>query len=452
MTRASLLLIGAVWMAAVPAPSLPADEGWWPSFRGRAASGIGDGFDVPTSWNASDGTAVQWKTAIPGLGHSSPIAWGDRVYVTSAVPAGAATSFARGIVDTSASAGDRAPHEWRLFALDRATGGILWSRVAAKGAPATDRHAKATHANPTPATDGRYIAASFGSEGLFVYDRAGELKWSKLLGTLDGGWTPVPGVMWGFGSSPIIHDGLVVVQCDTQSASFLAAFDVETGRERWRVARGEDTSWSTPTIAIEDGSAVVLTSGTSKHRAYDLATGRELWSVGDGLDVKIPTPIVSGGMYLFGGGSSHDSHTFYAVRAGARGALDAANGLVWTSDASPHVPTPLAYRDRLYVISDAGILTTYDLASGARTGRCRIAPGAFMASPVAADGHVFFTSEDGDVYVITAGDACQRVSTNPIGEPIVATPALAPGQVIVRTTDHVIAFGGPVSRAPRPTT
>jgi len=165
----------------------------WPGFRGISAMGIGDGLNIPPGWSATDG--AQWKAAIPGLGHSSPIVWDDRVYVTTAVASGAA-KYAPGMTDTAASAGDRTEQAWHIIAIDRLTGRVVWDRVAKRATPSFDRHVNATHANATPATDGRFVAAFFGSEGLFVYTANGTLAWSLDLGVLDGGWSPAPGASW----------------------------------------------------------------------------------------------------------------------------------------------------------------------------------------------------------------------------------------------------------------
>lgn len=437
----ALLLVPAVSGGLSAGTGAP-PEARWPGFRGISAAGIGDGLNVPPGWSAAD--EAQWKTAIPGLGHSSPIVWDDRVYVTTAVPASGTATYAHGMADTTAPAGDRTEQSWHVLAIDRLTGRILWDRVAKRTTPAFDRHPKATHANATPATDGRFVAALFGSEGLFVYAKDGTLAWSATLGELDGGWSSAPGASWGFGSSPAIHDGVLVVQCDTQSQSFVAAFDVASGRPIWKVARHEDSVWASPVIVQDGSESIVLVSGTKLHRAYALSDGRELWSLADGADVKVPTPIAAGGLFLFGGGSTLMKRTFYAVRAGARGAIEPGGaGLAWSNDASPHVPTPLAYRGLLYVLGDSGIFTTYDLATGRRMTRCRFPAGDYWASPLASDGRIYVTQEEGTVIAAAAGGGCTAESISTVGEAVVATPAMAPSQLIVRGQLHVFAFAHP---------
>ena len=231
--------------------ALPAAAQNWPQFRGPGASGVGSG-DPPTKWNVETGENVKWKTRIDGLAHSSPIVWGERVYLTTAVSIGKSepelqTGWMGG---SGRSAADKSPWMWNVLCLDKRSGKILWEETAYGGMPKAKRHAKATHANCTPATDGKHVVAFFGSEGLHCYDAEGKLLWSKDLGVLDAGPYNGPDMQWGFAGSPIIHDGKVIVQCDTHNTSFWAAFDVETGKEIRRVKRREVSTWSTPAVYV----------------------------------------------------------------------------------------------------------------------------------------------------------------------------------------------------------
>ncbi len=418
----------------------------WPSFRGASASGVADGTNPPVVWNAAEASNILWKTAIPGLGHSSPIIWGDRVFVTTAISSAAESPFVHGLTETAASAADTSKHTWRVYCLSKSTGRILWEKTVHEAIPKVKRHVKASHANPTPATDGKYLIISFGSEGLYGFTVEGKLLWQQDLGLLDGGWTPDPQSHWGFGSSPIIYKHLAIVQCDAQSQSFLSAFDLRTGKRMWQTPRGEDSSWSTPLIYEANGRVELVTSGTKFYRAYDPLTGKELWRMADGIDVKIPTPIVAHGLYFLGGGSSHVRRTFYALRAGATGEIkpeaEAANATIaWRSPIiKPHIITPIVYGDFLYVCTDNGILTQFNAKTGESGYRARLGDGgAFSASPVAADGKLYFASEDGDVFVVKAGASYELLSRNLVGEVMMASPAISNGMLIIRGQHHLFA-------------
>lgn len=445
-----LLPVLFLWLAlALVAPAQN-----WPSFRGAHASGVAESAHPPATWNAETASNVLWKTAIPGLAHSSPVVWGERVFVTTAISANADTPFEYGLTDTAAAAKDVSPHTWRVYCLDKQSGRILWEKSVHSGVPKVRRHVKASQANSTPATDGQYLVALFGSEGLFCFTLEGKLLWQKDLGVLAGGWTPANGLQWGFGSSPVIYQQLVIVQCDTQDQSFIAAFSLKDGKEVWRTPRTEDTSWSTPTIASDFGAgagragnrrgAELVTAGTKFYRGYDPLTGRELWRLADGADVKIPTPIVAHGLYFLGGGSAQEKLNFFAVRAGSQGELKATpeGGVAWHSQAiKPHVVTPIVVGDFLYVCTDTGILTQFEAKTGAAGYRARLGRGAsFSASPVAADGRIYFASEDGEVFVIKAGAQFELLARNPVGEVMLATPAISGSLLIVRGQHHVFAF------------
>jgi outer membrane protein assembly factor BamB len=420
----------------------------WPSFRGPSASGTAEKQQLPDDWDATKGTNVLWRADIPGLAHSSPIVWGDRIFVTTAVSEAGAKAT-KGLQDFNLLSTDKSPQSWRVYCLDRATGRVLWMRVAKEGAPRSPRHVNATYANSTPVTDGRYVVAFFGSEGLYGYDVDGKLIWSKDLGVLETGWDPDPSSDYGFGSSPIVHAGLVILQCDIRHGSFAAAFRVADGSEVWRVERNERSSWSTPVIVSAASPELVL-NGDGFVRGLDPVTGKELWRMAEANGVKIPTPVSDGGLVFIGGGSSSGSRRFYAVRAGVRGDVTLApdatssDAIAWRNRANPHLVTPLIYDGLLYVCTDNGVLSVYDAKTGEQVYRQRVGPtgaGAFGASPVAADGKVYFTNQDGDTFVLRAGKAYELVSTGHLGELVMASPAIAGGALIFRTDRSVIAVG-----------
>src|SRR5918997_3826195 len=236
----------------------------WASFRGPHASGVAAGRqNLPEKWDGAKGAGVKWKTPIPGLAHSSPVVWGDRVYVTTAVSSRGGDTFRHGLYGDGDASEDRSPHKWKLYALDRRTGRVLWERTAYDGVPRERRHIKASYANATPATDGRTVVAFFGSQGLYAYDAAGKLLWKKDLGVLNAGAYDIPSYEWGTASSPVIHKNLVIVQCDTQGESFLLAADIKTGKTVWKTPREELPSWGTPNVYAGRTRAELVTNASN---------------------------------------------------------------------------------------------------------------------------------------------------------------------------------------------
>lgn len=418
----------------------------WPSFRGQNGAGVGDGNDPPTAWDVEKSINVLWKTPIPGLGHSSPVVWEDRIFVTTAISSDAKSEFVHGLTETGASANDNSKHSWRVYCLNKNTGSIIWEKTIYEGVPKVKRHVKASYANPTPATDGKHLVISFGSEGLYCFDLGGKLLWKQDLGILDGGWSADAGSHWGFGSSPIIYKQFAIVQCDTQNQSFVAAFNLADGKRVWQTTREEDSSWSTPTIYEGKNGAELITSGTKYYRGYDPLTGKELWRMADGVDVKIPTPIATNDLYFLGGGGSNSRRAFYAVRAGVKGEIKPGEAdtksIAWqSSQIRPHIVTPIVYGDYLYVCTDNGILSQYQARTGEPTFRARLGSGgSFSSSPVAANGKLYFASEDGDVFVIKAGPTFELLARNTMGEVMMATPAIAGKMIIIRGQNHVFGI------------
>lgn len=245
----------------------------WPSFRGPGASGIVES-KAPQTWDATKGVNIAWKTEIPGLVHSSPVIWGDHVYVTTAVSSDAKAVFRHGLYGDVDPSPDVSKHSWRIYCLDKRTGKIIWEKVAHEGVPKTKRHPKSSQASATPVTDGKHVVAFFGSEGLYTYDADGKLLWKQDLGSLNAGWFYDPDYEWGIGSSPIIYKNLVIVQCDIQKNSFVAAYDINDGHRVWLTPREEIPSWGTPTIYEGQPRAELITHATKFIRAYDPMTGK----------------------------------------------------------------------------------------------------------------------------------------------------------------------------------
>jgi len=431
----------------------------WPSFRGAGASGVADGAGPPVTWDAVKSVNVKWKTAIPGLAHSSPVVWGDRLFVTSAVSSDPKSEFGLRMEMAMEPAKDASVHNWRVYCLDKNTGKILWERTAHTGVPKTKRHVTGSHASATPVTDGRVVVAFFASEGLYAYDVNGKLLWKQDLGLINPGFLYDPDFEWGAGSSPILHKNLVIVQCDKQKDSFIAAYDLKDGRRVWLTPRAEFCTWSTPTVHEGKSRAELVAAG--RHiRGYDPATGEQLWQLSGSAEYSIATPIVANDLiYINDGYGVPVVQPFYAIRLGARGDISLPEG----GRSSPQIPwtmkrggqwsmtTPLVYGDLLYTCSNNGIVACYNARSGERVYHQRIGAkgGGYTASPVAADGKIYFTSEDGEIFVIKHGPKYEQLAANPMGETCMATPAIADGMIFVRARHHLFGIGEPKAKGKR---
>jgi outer membrane protein assembly factor BamB len=422
----------------------------WPQFRGIRAAGIDERHPAPAAWDVSKSQGVRWKTPIPGLGHSSPVVWGDSLYVATSISGQKNAGIKVGLYGDIAPVQDDTPHEWRIYALDKKSGAIRWQQTVHVGVPKIKRHMKATHANSTLATDGDRLIAFFGSEGLHAFDMKGKALWKKDLGVLDAGFYVVPDAQWETGSSPILHDGVVVVQADVQKGSFIAAFDAKDGRELWRKTRDDVPTWSTPTVHEVNGRTQLLVNGMRHVGAYDFKTGEVIWKLSGGGDIPVPTPVASDGLVYVT--NAHGMLApVYAIKDTATGDISLKDGaatnaaVVWSyARGGGYMSTPLAYRGLLYIVTYNGVLTAYDAKTGEKKYTQRLADGtsAFTASPVAADGKVYFTSEDGRVFVLKAGPAYELLATNDMTESTLATPAFSEGVMYWRTQGHVLAIGG----------
>lgn len=441
------LMAGLVALSAA-APGLGEEINvHWPSFRGPQASGIAEGFATATEWDGESGRNVLWKREIPGLGHSSPVIYGDRLCVTTALSSDEA-ELKTGLYGSGASASDDGEQSWKVLCFDKRTGEPLWQRTAHQGKPKIHRHPKSSHANSSVAMDADHVVAFFGSEGLFVYDGDGDLRWKKDFGVLHSGSFRTREAQWGFGSSPLISGGKLVVGADVLDNGFLAVFDLKDGRQIWRVDRQDHPTWSTPTVYPAGDRFHVAVNGFKHMGAYDLADGSEIWKVSGGGDVPVPTPIYADGLvYLT---NAHGAKApVYAVRATARGNLNQpeakAEHVAWSVDrGGAYMQTPLVYGDELYVCRDNGTLSVYDAGTGTRHYRQRLTGSSgFTASAVAADGKVYLSSEDGETWVLGQGKTYRELAVNDLGEAIMATPAISEGVLYFRTRRHLIAIGVP---------
>ena len=459
----------------------------WPGFRGNGARGVAEGQNPPTKWNVVAENAVEekltdgesaddetksdeseiedatnvnlkWKSPVPGLGLSCPSIWGDRIYVTSAVSDDDGGELKIGLYGDVDSVEEDKEYDFNVFCFNKYDGSLIWEKTAHTAKPAVKRHAKSSHANPTIATNGQHVIAFFGSEGLYCYSTDGELNWKVDLGMLDSGWFYDPGYQWGFASSSVIYKDHVIVQCDIQGQSFIAAYDLATGTEVWRTERDEIPTWSTPTVhdfgdpeKKWDRRPMLITNGTKAARGYDLKNGKQLWQVNDNSEIVVPTPFVAHGLIYVSSGYS-PIQPIYAIRPEARGDISPGENnttnesIPWSvKRGGPYMPTPIVYGDYLYSCANNGILTCYVAKTGKEVykKRVRVSGGglSFTASPVAGDGHVYLTAEDGRVVVVKAGPEFEVVRTNHCNESILATPAISDGVMYFRTQNNLIAVG-----------
>ena len=412
----------------------------WPQWRGPSGQGVSEETNLPSEWTATRN--IKWKAAIPGRGHSSPIVWGNRIFLTTAiegevVPGAKAVKHMDGDKEFvhPDSVGANRKHQFQVICLDRKTGKILWTQTAFEGTPYDDRHRKSSYAASTPATDGSSVYAFFGTEGLYAYDMSGKLLWKADLGKLGT-------VGMGTGTSPILFKNNVIVQCDEESgaSSFIVGIDKKTGKELWRTPRKVQVSWSTPLLVQTASRAELITSGTEFVIAYDPETGKELWRHKGVESNAIPSPVANRDLVFVSAG--FPAKIAMAIKLGGNG--DLAEEVVWKyAKGTAYVPSPILYGDYLYLTSDRGVLTCLDAKTGEvkyEGGRVPV-PASFTASPVAFDGKILLTSEDGDTFVVKAGPKHEIIGTNTVGEPVYASPAVADGHIFIRGERNLYCIG-----------
>lgn len=443
--RAGLRLVLVLGLVCLPAVGR---GGEWPQFRGPGGTGLATEKQLPSAWGDQN---VQWKVRIPGTGWSSPIIWGDQVFVTTAVtenqakprPDGGAgggggkTGGGAGRGTPSPSAGFR----WEVHCLDRATGKEIWKQLASEGKPRIPTHASNTYASETPVTDGERVYVYFGMTGLFCYDIKGNLVWKKDLGAY-----PMQ-TGWGTGSSPVLDGNRLFLQCDNEQNSFLVALDKRTGTELWRVPRHEKSSWSTPYLWKTQQRTELVTSATQRVRSYDPATGKVFWELDIGGGRCIAAPVAADellyvGSEAFGGGGS-----FFAVRAGAsgdislKGGATANAGVAWLQPKSGlGMASPLVYRGHVYILERrGGLVSCYDAKTGKPAYAKERLPSAkgFWASPWGYDGKIFCLDDDGQTFVLQSGPEFKLVGKNVLPDRFWATPAAAGEALYLRGVDYV---------------
>jgi len=418
----------------------------WPSFRGAQANGIGTG-SVPVAWDLAKGQNVAWKTPIPGLGLSSPVVWGNVVYVTTAVSSAGETKMVMKN-DSVVMADDQVAHTWRVLAIDRRSGKILWDTVVHEGVPRVKRHIKSSFANATPATDGRYVVALMGAEVLVCLNSSGKVVWKKTLELNN------PKDVFDQASSPVLYKGTVILQNDRSKGSYLAAYDLASGKDVWRVERNEGSSWSTPSVLTgRDGAGkprdVLVTQSGKFIRGIDPTSGKDLWQMTQNDPEpwdRIPAPVAAGDLVFVTGGNP--ARPVFAIRAAASGDITLAKdqttgaGISWVGTrGGAYMPTPIAMDGLLYVLRENGVLSAYRAASGELVYQQRLGRGGyFSASPVAARGNLYLTNDDGEVFVVRAGEKFEVVQQNNMGEMCFATPAITGDLLVVRTQKHLVGI------------
>jgi outer membrane protein assembly factor BamB len=419
----------------------------WPSFRGPDGTGVADGQHPPITWNLKDGNNVRWKTPIPGLGHSCPVAWGNRIFVTTAISSKPDQKIRIGNYGDVDSVNDKSKHVWQVICLDRDSGNILWTKTAYEGVPKIKRHLKGSQANCTPATDGRHVIACFGSEGLYCYDFEGRLLWKRDLSTLDSSFAMDQEYEWGFGNSPLIYEGLAILQCDLSHDSFIAAFSLENGEKVWSTPRDEIPSWSSPVIWRNPARVEIVTNASQYSRSYDPSTGKELWRLAKKSEATIPAPVCGKDLVFITSGN-RPIQPIFAIRPGATGDISLKEKeeknahIAWSKmRGGPYMPTPILYGNYFYTCSNAGIVTCYEAATGKEVYKERIGGVSYTASPVAADGRLYFTSEEGQVRVVKAGPVCELLAVNAMDDYVMATPAISNGSLFVRSQHFLFSLG-----------
>ncbi len=424
-----------VILVALLGPALAAAGDDWPAFRGGPHAGVAEGSTLPATWDA--GKNVRWKVEVPGRGWSSPVVWGERVFVTSAESDARGPEPRKGLYIQDLN-GKPPPGtlRWLVHCYDRTSGKLLWRREAFRGpAPAT-LHIKNSHASETPVADADCVCAYFGNVGLVCCDHDGKERWTKK-------WPVVKTRMgWGTAASPALAGGRLYVVNDNEDRSFLACLDARTGKQLWETERDEKSNWATPFVWHNDLRTEIVTAGSNRVRSYDL-DGKLLWELRGMSVLAIPSPFAAGGLLYVASGYVADPllKPVYALRPGATGDISLApretanKWVAWCQrQAGPYHPTPLVYDGLLYVLYDRGFLSCYDARTGERVyEKKRLGSGAFTASPWAYGGKIFCLSEDGDTFLIRAGRDFQVLGKNSLDEMALATPAMAGGSLFVRT-------------------
>jgi outer membrane protein assembly factor BamB len=418
----------------------------WPQFRGPNATGISENSNLPVTWNVDTGENIKWKAEVAGLGFSCPVIWEDRLFLTTAISGLEDPEVKVGLYGDIDPVDDETVHTFKVLCYDKNNGKLLWEHTSHTGVPRVKRHPKASHANSTIATDGKYLIAFFGSEGLYCYDLNGELIWEKDLGLLRSNFFAVPEAEWGFASSPVIHKDRIIVQCDVEKNSFLASFDLATGKESWRTSRDDYPGWSTPTVHTSGGKTQIVVNGFKHMGGYDFETGKEIWKMSGAGDIPVPTPVVAHDLIFLN--SAHGPLSpIFAVKLTANGDISLADKatsndhIVWSiKKGGAYMQTPLVYGDYLYNLRGNGSLRCFEAKTGKEIYKASL-KNPFSASGVAGGNHIYFSSERGKVFVIQAGPEFKLLAENDMKAICMATPAISGDVMYIRTHHYLYAIG-----------
>jgi outer membrane protein assembly factor BamB len=432
--RKSLLIQAFLLLLLVP--SLAADrpagyENNWHQWRGPLMTGFVPKGAPPLKWSETEN--IRWKVEIPGRGHATPIIWGDRIFIQTSVPMvpePAADSSAggrqgRGMPSRNTSV----EHRFMVLCLNRADGKVLWRKVVNEEKPKEATHDLGSWASNSPVTDGEHVYAYFGSRGLFCLDMEGRLIWERDFGQME------KRMQFGEGASPALYGDTLIILWDHEGDSFIFALDKKTGEEKWKAARDERTSWSTPNVVEVDGKPQVITSATNRIRGYDLETGELIWECGGLTANVIPVPVESGGILI--AASGFRGNALLAIKlSGARGDITGTEAVLWKLDRdTPYTPSALIYEDMLYLLrSNNGILSCFNIRTGEEYySRQRLEGlGSLYTSPVGADGKVYILGQKGTMYVIRFGPEFEILARNTLEDSFHASPAVVGNQMFLR--------------------
>lgn len=420
----------------------------WPTFRGPFASGVMESSETVSSWNTESGENILWQTQIPGLGHSCPVIWDNKMFITTAISSSGNNEVKVGLYGDIDAVEDESVHDFKLYCLNKNTGEILWEKLVVSCVPKVKRHTKASHADCTPATDGKYVVTFFGSQGLYCFDIEGNLIWQKDLGKMNAGPYNAPDFEWGFSSSPIIYKDRLIVQCDYIGECFIASFDIRTGNEIWKTPRDEVSTWCTPTVFEKGDKTQIVVNGWKHMGGYDFETGKEIWKMSGGGDAPTPTPVVAHDLIFIN--NAHGRYApIYAVKTDAEGDITLGESetsnenIVWSiKRGGAYMQSPLIYGDYLYNLRGNGSLSVFKATTGELMYKQSLGSvGGFTASGVAANGMVYFSSERGDVFVVKAGPEFELISRNKMNDVLMASPAISDNVIFFRAAKSVIAVG-----------
>jgi outer membrane protein assembly factor BamB len=418
----------------------------WPSYRGYFASGVFDNANLPEFWDVEKSINIKWTADIPGLGLSSPVIWGDKLFITTAISTDDNTGLKPGIYGDISPVNDTSAHQWKVYCYDKNNGEMLWERTSYIGVPKIKRHPKSTHANCSVATNGEQIIAFFGSEGLYCYDMKGQLLWQKDFGILKSVFFRAESAEWEFSSSPIIYKNVVIIQNDVLENSFVAAFDAKTGKQLWKKERDEYPGWCTPNIYRNGGKDIVVLNGYKHRGGYDFETGEEIWRMSGGGDIQIPTPIIGKDLIYFN--SAHGrSSPILAIKKNAKGDItlkkeESSNEFVQWSipKGGAYMQTMILYDGLLYNCKWNGNIFCYDAITGEEIYKEKLGDvKSFSASPVIADGKLYISNEEGMVYIVQTSRDFKLLASYPLGDICMTSPAITENIIFFRTQKKLIA-------------